>query len=212
MSAHGCPPTQVCRTTPNEKGRYIKIILSLLQSSSTAVVYECAVTLVSLSQVGGDQQRPCQQAACVAVSGASPPVCCCLMSSCSCQLSALWLLIYSFHEIQKISEGVMLMLRSCSCLPVSAGTLCYPCSSQLLLPAPRVPVRQQRQADRAGQAAGGWVRQGCRAVTAAQAKPASQCLLMSTQCSNITGCTETVLQLVLVLSCLSQSGSDIHCT
>lgn len=41
---------QVCRTNPAEKGRFIKIILSLLQSNSTAVVYECAVTLVSLSQ------------------------------------------------------------------------------------------------------------------------------------------------------------------
>jgi coatomer subunit beta len=40
----------VCRTSPGEKGRYIKIILALLQSSSTAVVYECAGTLVSLSQ------------------------------------------------------------------------------------------------------------------------------------------------------------------
>ena len=35
---------------PSEKGKYIKIILALLQSTSTAVVYECAVTLVSLSQ------------------------------------------------------------------------------------------------------------------------------------------------------------------
>ena len=35
---------------PGEKGKYIKIILSLLQSTSSAVVYECAVTLVSLSQ------------------------------------------------------------------------------------------------------------------------------------------------------------------
>ena len=41
---------QVCRTHPGEKGKYIKIILALLQSVSTAVVYECAVTLVSLSQ------------------------------------------------------------------------------------------------------------------------------------------------------------------
>ncbi len=40
----------MCRTNPGEKGRYIKIILALLQSTSTAVVYECAVTLVSLSQ------------------------------------------------------------------------------------------------------------------------------------------------------------------
>ena len=40
----------MCRTSPGEKGKYIKIILALLQSSSTAVVYECAVTLVSLSQ------------------------------------------------------------------------------------------------------------------------------------------------------------------
>ena len=43
---------QVCRSNPGEKGRYIKFILALLQSTSTAVVYECAVTLVSLSQVG----------------------------------------------------------------------------------------------------------------------------------------------------------------
>ena len=41
---------QVCRVNPGEKGKYIKIILSLLQSTSSAVVYECAVTLVGLSQ------------------------------------------------------------------------------------------------------------------------------------------------------------------
>lgn len=41
---------KVCRTSPGEKGRYIKVILALLQSTSTAVVYEGAVTLVSLSQ------------------------------------------------------------------------------------------------------------------------------------------------------------------
>ena len=40
---------KVCRANPGEKGKYIKIILALLQSTSTAVVYECAVTLVSLS-------------------------------------------------------------------------------------------------------------------------------------------------------------------
>ena len=45
------PALQVCRKTPGEKGKYIKIILALLQSTSAAVVYECAVTLVSLSQV-----------------------------------------------------------------------------------------------------------------------------------------------------------------
>ena len=45
------PPLQVCRKNPGEKGKYIKNILALLQSTSAAVVYECAVTLVSLSQV-----------------------------------------------------------------------------------------------------------------------------------------------------------------
>ena len=35
---------------PESKGKYIKIILALLQSPSTAVVYECAGTLVALSQ------------------------------------------------------------------------------------------------------------------------------------------------------------------
>lgn len=40
---------KVCRTNPTEKGKYIKIILSLLASTSTAVVYECAGTLTALS-------------------------------------------------------------------------------------------------------------------------------------------------------------------
>lgn len=40
---------KVCRAQPEAKGRYIKVILALLQSRSTAVVYECATTLVSLS-------------------------------------------------------------------------------------------------------------------------------------------------------------------
>eukprot|EP00270_Netrium_digitus_P008466 TRINITY_DN2533_c0_g1_i1.p1 TRINITY_DN2533_c0_g1~~TRINITY_DN2533_c0_g1_i1.p1 ORF type:complete len:952 (-),score=238.19 TRINITY_DN2533_c0_g1_i1:259-3114(-) len=40
---------KACRTNPAEKGKYIKIIISLLASPSTAVVYECAVTLTSLS-------------------------------------------------------------------------------------------------------------------------------------------------------------------
>jgi coatomer subunit beta len=40
---------KVCRSNPAEKGKYIKIIISLLNSSSTAVMYECAATLVSLS-------------------------------------------------------------------------------------------------------------------------------------------------------------------
>lgn len=43
-------PLQVCRTNPTERGKFIKVVLALLQSTSTAVVYECAVTLVSLSQ------------------------------------------------------------------------------------------------------------------------------------------------------------------
>ena len=44
------PHHQVCVSNPESKGKYIKIILALLQSSSTAVVYECAGTLVALSQ------------------------------------------------------------------------------------------------------------------------------------------------------------------
>ncbi|CAM8986370.1 unnamed protein product [Rhodiola kirilowii] len=40
---------KVCRTNKSEKGKYIKIIISLLNAQSTAVVYECANTLVSLS-------------------------------------------------------------------------------------------------------------------------------------------------------------------
>jgi hypothetical protein len=47
LTLHGL---QVCRTNPGEKGKYIKIILALLQSTHTSVVYECAVTLTSLSQ------------------------------------------------------------------------------------------------------------------------------------------------------------------
>ncbi|CAA0814353.1 Coatomer subunit beta-1, partial [Striga hermonthica] len=40
---------KVCRTNKDEKGKYIKIIISLLNAPSAAVVYECAGTLVSLS-------------------------------------------------------------------------------------------------------------------------------------------------------------------
>jgi len=40
---------KVCRANPQAKGRYIKIILALLESRSAAVLYECATTLVSLS-------------------------------------------------------------------------------------------------------------------------------------------------------------------
>jgi hypothetical protein len=40
----------VCLSAPESKGKYIKIILALLQSPSSAVVYECAVTLTKLSQ------------------------------------------------------------------------------------------------------------------------------------------------------------------
>ncbi|XP_011044987.1 PREDICTED: coatomer subunit beta-1-like [Populus euphratica] len=40
---------KVCRTNRGEKGKYIKIIISLLNAPSNAVIYECAGTLVSLS-------------------------------------------------------------------------------------------------------------------------------------------------------------------
>ncbi|KAK7293957.1 hypothetical protein RJT34_16840 [Clitoria ternatea] len=40
---------KVCRNNKGEKGKYIKIIISLLNAPSTAVIYECASTLVSLS-------------------------------------------------------------------------------------------------------------------------------------------------------------------
>ncbi|KAK1403711.1 Coatomer subunit beta [Heracleum sosnowskyi] len=40
---------KICKTNRAEKGRYIKIIISLLTAPSPAVVYECAGTLVSLS-------------------------------------------------------------------------------------------------------------------------------------------------------------------
>ena len=39
----------MCRTTPSEKGKYIKIIISLLGTNNTAVVYECASSLVAMS-------------------------------------------------------------------------------------------------------------------------------------------------------------------
>ncbi|EFJ42176.1 hypothetical protein VOLCADRAFT_67325 [Volvox carteri f. nagariensis] len=40
---------KACRSNPGEKGKFIKTILLLLQSPSPAVMYECAVTLTSLS-------------------------------------------------------------------------------------------------------------------------------------------------------------------
>lgn len=41
---------QVCRTSTSDKGKFIRIILALISSASTAVIYECANALVSLSQ------------------------------------------------------------------------------------------------------------------------------------------------------------------
>ena len=45
------PPAhpQVCRTDPTQKGKYIKIILMLLGTNNTSVIYECANTLTALS-------------------------------------------------------------------------------------------------------------------------------------------------------------------
>ncbi|KAL7180631.1 hypothetical protein ACSBR1_043759 [Camellia fascicularis] len=40
---------KVCRANRGQKGKYIKIIISLLNAPSAAVIYECAGTLVSLS-------------------------------------------------------------------------------------------------------------------------------------------------------------------
>jgi len=40
---------KVCRTDPTQKGKYIKIILMLLSTNNTSVIYECANTLVALS-------------------------------------------------------------------------------------------------------------------------------------------------------------------
>ncbi|GLT85171.1 hypothetical protein SLE2022_033670 [Rubroshorea leprosula] len=40
---------KVCRTNQREKGKYINIIISLMNAPSSAVIYECAGTLVSLS-------------------------------------------------------------------------------------------------------------------------------------------------------------------
>ena len=49
-SKEKCLFVQVCRNKPEEKGKYLKIILALLQSRHASVVYECSVALVSLSQ------------------------------------------------------------------------------------------------------------------------------------------------------------------
>ena len=40
---------KVCRSDPTQKGKYIKIILMLLGTNNASVVYECANTLVALS-------------------------------------------------------------------------------------------------------------------------------------------------------------------
>ncbi|GKU87482.1 hypothetical protein SLEP1_g1876 [Rubroshorea leprosula] len=40
---------KVCRSNQREKGKYINIIISLMTAPSSAVIYECAGTLVSLS-------------------------------------------------------------------------------------------------------------------------------------------------------------------
>ncbi len=56
---------KVCRAAPGEKGKYIKIILALLQSTSTAVVYEaralacaCLVPHAACTRRKGASLRP----------------------------------------------------------------------------------------------------------------------------------------------------------
>ena len=39
----------VCRTQPENKGKYIKLILALMSSQHTSVAYECANTLIQLT-------------------------------------------------------------------------------------------------------------------------------------------------------------------
>ena len=70
---------QVCRSNPAEKGRYIKFILALLQSTSTAVVYECAVTLVSLSQACPGWAAACARRTSAAAHRARPVLLGCCM-------------------------------------------------------------------------------------------------------------------------------------
>lgn len=40
---------KMCKTNPQEKGKYLKVISSLLDSKTPSVLYQCAVTLISLS-------------------------------------------------------------------------------------------------------------------------------------------------------------------
>lgn len=48
------------RADPSQKGRCIKIIIALMASKSTAVTYECAVTLTQLSQAPTAVRAACQ--------------------------------------------------------------------------------------------------------------------------------------------------------
>ena len=41
----------MCRQNPAEKGRFLKVILALLNSNSHAVMFECALALTQLSGV-----------------------------------------------------------------------------------------------------------------------------------------------------------------
>jgi len=49
VSVSVSPPRQVCHANPSERARFIRCIYNLLQSSSPAVKYEAAGTLVTLS-------------------------------------------------------------------------------------------------------------------------------------------------------------------
>jgi len=40
---------KMCKTNPAEKSKYLKVISSLMESKSNAVVYQCAGTLVAVS-------------------------------------------------------------------------------------------------------------------------------------------------------------------
>jgi hypothetical protein len=51
---------KVTRSDASQKGRCINIIIALMQSKSTAVTYECAVTLTQLSQAPTAVRAACQ--------------------------------------------------------------------------------------------------------------------------------------------------------
>ncbi len=99
---------QVCRANPQERGRFIRVVYQLVQSTSSAVRYEAAKTLTSISHAPTAVKAAAQVGFCVCVCGVcvdassvvESAICdcsCCVIFSCVCV--SMWACGVAIHHV-----------------------------------------------------------------------------------------------------------------